>query len=65
MSAETISSLRRDLVAAEERSAELRSGLARELHQAQQAGATIAQLMEWTGYSRRQVFNLLGSVRSK
>lgn len=36
-----------------------RSRLALELQTAQQEGATIAQLMEWSGYSRRSVFNLL------
>lgn len=42
---------------------EARDKLARELATAQDAGASIAQLMEWTGYSRRQVFNVLGSAR--
>lgn len=36
--------------------------LAQMLRQAQRDGASIAQLMEWTGYSRRQVFNLLAKA---
>lgn len=39
--------------------AELKAELPRYLRQAQKAGATIAELQEWTGYSRRQVFYLL------
>lgn len=30
-----------------------------EVRSAREAGASIAQLMEWTGYSRRTVFYLL------
>jgi hypothetical protein len=33
--------------------------LAQELREAQKAGATIQQLMEWTGYSRRMIFYML------
>lgn len=30
-----------------------------EIRQAKQAGATVQQLMEWTGYSRRTIFYYL------
>lgn len=36
-----------------------RATLAAELQQAQQAGATTAQLVDWTGMSRRTVFYML------
>lgn len=41
-----------------------RSVLAQRMMEAQEGGATIAQLMEWTGYSRRQVFNMLEAARN-
>jgi hypothetical protein len=40
---------------------EERAKLRAELREAQAAGATVAQLMEWTGYSRRAVFYMLKS----
>lgn len=33
--------------------------LKQELREAHNAGATVAQLMEWTGYSRRTIFYML------
>jgi hypothetical protein len=36
-----------------------RAALPADLKKAQKAGATVAQLMEWTGYSRRTIFYLL------
>jgi hypothetical protein len=33
--------------------------LARVLREARKAGATIQQLMDWTGYSRRTIFYML------
>ena len=30
-----------------------------EVREAHKAGATVAQLMEWTGYSRRTIFYML------
>lgn len=30
-----------------------------EIRQAKKAGATVKQLMEWTGYSRRTIFYML------
>jgi hypothetical protein len=38
---------------------EERAQLRTELRQAQDAGATIAELQEWTGYSRRTIFYML------
>jgi hypothetical protein len=36
-----------------------RDALRLEVRQAQKDGATIAELQEWTGYSRRTIFYLL------
>jgi hypothetical protein len=65
MNAETVRSSCRALDELAARQVEARQQMKISLAAAQESGATIAQLMEWTGYSRRQVFNLLEAARSK
>lgn len=43
---------------------EERARLQAELREAQEAGATVAQMVEWTGYSRRTIFYLLKTPAS-
>jgi hypothetical protein len=38
---------------------EERAKIAKELREAHKQGATAAQLVEWTGYSRRTIFYML------
>lgn len=40
-----------------------RAQLAQELKQARKAGATIQQLIEWTGYSRRTIYYMLEETK--
>jgi hypothetical protein len=59
MTAESVTSAARAVQTAEAALTAARETLRGELRQAYKSGATIAELQEWTGYSRRTVFYLL------
>lgn len=56
---EVVTSAARAVQTAEAALEAARTTLRGELRQAQKDGATIAELQEWTGYSRRMIFYLL------
>jgi hypothetical protein len=63
MTGDAVQAARADVERLEAQLEDARARLERELLEAQQAGATVAQLQEWAGLSRRRVFDLLKRAR--